>query len=132
MRPWNIAEQQVEVEGTKWLLEFTSAHTEALAAGEPAPDHDNFIVLRVWNETRNRYMLVEFDRGGMVKRTSVEAAEPATAPDQGSDQVEGDRGPPGLDGTYDDPLGPVVHVTPAPPREWDNGEQKPFASPVQF
>lgn len=124
MRPWNIMEQSVEVEGTKWMLEFTSAHSEALAAGEPAPDHDQHLVLRVWNEVRTRYMLIEFDRGGMVKRTSVEAAEPSTVPDHLSEMgSETDQGMTTIPTS-------VLMPAPPPPAYDENGDtEKDFASP---
>jgi hypothetical protein len=132
MRPWNIEEQSVEVEGTKWMLEFTSAHTEALAAGEPAPDHDQHLVLRVWNETRTRYMLLEFDRSGMVKRTSVEAAvaEEGTATDP--EHVGLEAAPDHSPAVIDQGIPPSVLNPATPGPNWDNGEERPFASPVQF
>jgi hypothetical protein len=88
MRPWNIEEQAVEVEGSKWLVEFTSAHSEAIKAGEDVPDHDRHLTMRIWNEGRTRYMILNFDRGGAVTHTSVEPADPTTAPDYKEPEVQ--------------------------------------------
>lgn len=71
-RPWNIAEQVIEDPTTKLRLEFSSVHTEEVAEGKPAPDHDQILFLRLWTSDRLRVATYAFTRGGAFIKATVE------------------------------------------------------------
>lgn len=77
---WNISEQVVEDPTTKMRLEFSSVHSEDVAAGRDAPDHDQILYLRLWTTDRSRIATYMFTRGGQFIRAvvdPVDGSEPA-------------------------------------------------------
>lgn len=67
-RIWSIEEQVVQDPTTGFLLEFTSAPSEA---------DDSGVLLNVWNEGRTRKLVLQFDRNGLLTATNVEGASGA-------------------------------------------------------
>lgn len=92
-RPWNIAEQVIEDPTTKLRIEFSSVHTDEVAAGREAPLHDEIIYLRLWTSDRTRVATYAFTRGGQFIKTAVEHVDPGVHP-----QLED-----GLAQAHDDP-----------------------------
>ncbi len=94
-KPWSIAEQVVEDRSVKFRLEFSSTQSDIVraaqtgetvvpglgnVAGEAPPATDRQLWLRIWNENRNRVLVLEFDRDGLLVASTVEGlAEPARA-----------------------------------------------------
>lgn len=79
-RPWAIAEQTFVDVNTKLRFEFTSAHSQALASGDAPPDHDQYIMLNVYNETGNKVIRLAFERGDLLIKGEVESFEPSEVP----------------------------------------------------
>lgn len=72
MRIWSISEQVYVEPNTRLRFEFTSAHTESMAAGEGPTLHDNFLMLNVYNESGNRVIRMKVSRGGIIASSEVE------------------------------------------------------------
>jgi len=81
-RLWSIAEQVGECQATKFRFEFYSC---------PTDQSDQDVRLKVWNEARDRFVVIRFDRNGYMVTSDVELAlnadpnipqhqEPATDP----------------------------------------------------
>lgn len=82
MRPWAIQEQQFNVDEIGFTFQFSSVHSEAVAAGEAAPDHDQSICLRMWNRERTKCLTAWFDRGGLFVRAELDSGEEMQQPAQ--------------------------------------------------
>ena len=64
-RIWSIAEQIVECQATKFRFEFYSC---------PTAWTDQDVRLNVWNEARDRFVTIRFDRNGYMVTSDVELA----------------------------------------------------------
>ena len=62
-RIWSIAEQVVECQATKFRFEFVSV---------PTDQSDTDVRLKVWNEARDRWVELRFDRNGYFVTSQVE------------------------------------------------------------
>lgn len=72
MREWSIAEQVVVEPSTKLRFEFTSVHSQCVAAGEEPPYHDRAVMLNIYNESCTRVIRLDFDRTGQMVASTVE------------------------------------------------------------
>lgn len=108
-RPWTIAEQTFVDQNTKLRFEFTSSHSQAMAAGEAPPDHDQHIMLNVYNETGNKVIRLAFERGDLLIDSTVEAFEPACVPPVTTGEEYLMPGISQMD--LDDPLGSPAEVS---------------------
>jgi len=94
MRLWSITEQQFTVDETGFVFQFSSVHSEEIAAGRDAPDHDQEILLRLWNREMTKCLTIVFDRYGLKVRAEL---------DSGDDMIQPPAPTaPGADANWDD------------------------------
>lgn len=72
-RIWQIEEQAVEDPASRLRFEFSSVHSDEIAAGHEPPLHDEIVRLRLWTSTRSHMCTLLFARNGAFIRGEVEA-----------------------------------------------------------
>lgn len=85
-RPWNIEEQEFTVPEIGYKFQFSSVHSEEVAAGNDAPAHDQEIFMKMWDPSGIKCLMVVFDRNGFKVRTELDTG---SEPPQGAEPQDG-------------------------------------------